>query len=118
VKQVCQIVRTTIRNSKTTSETQYAITSVDRDQSDVNDLLKWWRGHWGIENKVHWIRDVTFGEDRCRVRTGSAPQILAGIRNMIINWFRARKVNNFAAELRQNAWNPQRFFTILGKQNN
>lgn len=117
VKQVCKVHRKIIRDGKMTSEVQYAITSVGRDQADAATLLKWWRGHWGIENKVHWVRDETFGEDRCRVRTGHAPQILAGIRNLAMNWLRSRKTVNLAAALRENAWNPQRLFTQLGKPN-
>jgi len=118
VKQVCRIKRTTTRKGKTTTEFQYAITSVDRDQADAKKLLCWWRGHWGIENKIHWVRDETFGEDRCRVRTGAAPQILAGVRNLVMNWLRSRKVNAIAASLRENAWNPRPLFAILGKENN
>lgn len=118
VKQVCQLVRTTIRKGETTSEVQYAITSVDREQAGAMTLLRWWRGHWGIENKVHWVRDEIFGEDRCRVRTGSAPQVLAAVRNLVINWLRSDKVDNLAAALRENAWNSQRLFAKLGRQIN
>ncbi len=56
-------------------------------------------------------------EDRSRVRTGAAPQILAGVRNLIMNWLRARKIGNIAQALRENAWNPQRLSAMLGKQN-
>jgi hypothetical protein len=42
------------------------------------------RGHWGIENGLHWVRDVTFAEDASQVRTGSAPQIMAALRNLVI----------------------------------
>ena len=115
VKQVCRLKRTITRGGKTTTETQYAITSVERARAAAFILLMWWRGHWGIENKVHWVRDETFGEDRCRVRSGSAPQILAGVRNLVINWLRSHKTVNLAAALRENAWNPQRLFAMLGK---
>lgn len=64
------------------------------------------------------MRDETFGEDRCRVRSGSAPQILAGVRNLVSNWLRARSTGNLTAALRENAWNPQPLFTLLGKWNN
>lgn len=117
VKQVCRLERRTFRKGVWTTEVEYAISSVDHDRAEAPMLLRWWRGHWGIENKVHWVRDETFGEDRCRVRTGSAPQILAGVRNLVINWLRARKTINIAATLRANAWNPQPLFAQLGKQN-
>ena len=115
VKQVCQIIRTTTRKSETTTEVAYGITSVGRDQANALTLLNWNRGHWGIENRIHWVRDESFGEDRCRVQKGSAPQILAGVRNLAINWLRNLKVDNIAQALRENGWNPQRLFARLGK---
>lgn len=117
VNQICRVVRTRSVAGKTSAEVSYAITSISRDSSNADDLLHWWRSHWGIENRVHWIRDEVFGEDRCRVRTGAAPQILAGIRNLAINWLRSNKVPSICTELRQNSWNSQRLFAKLGKQN-
>lgn len=93
----------------------YGITSVGRDQANALALLNWNRGHWGIENKIHWVRDESFGEDRCRVQKGSAPQILAGVRNLAINWLRNLKVDNITQALRENGWNPQRLFARLDK---
>jgi predicted transposase YbfD/YdcC len=117
VKQVCKIIRRRTRRGKTTTEIVYAITSVGRDRANAKTLLKWNRGHWGIENRLHWIRDETFGEDRCRVRKGSAPQLLAAIRNLSINWLRSRGIDTIAKALRHHGWNPHRLFTKRGKQN-
>ncbi len=117
VKQACRLERTTVRNGKMTHEVAYAITSASRTQADAARLLEWWRGHWGIENKEHWVRDETFGEDRSQMRSGAAPQILAGVRNLIMNWLRTHKIGNIAQALRENAWNPQPLFAMLGKQN-
>jgi predicted transposase YbfD/YdcC len=117
VKQVCKIIRRRTRRGKTTTEIVYAITSVGRDRANAKTLLKWNRGHWGIENRLHWIRDETFGEDRCRVRKESAPQLLAAIRNLSINWLRSRGINTIAKTLRHHGWNPHRLFTKRGKQN-
>ena len=117
VKQVCQLTRTTTRKGSTTTEVAYGITSVRRDQANAAKLLEWQRDHWGIENKEHWVRDETFGEDRCRVRTGAAPQILAGIRNLAMNWLRSLKVDNIAQALRENAWQTNRLFAKLGRWN-
>ncbi len=77
------------------SEVQYAVTSVARERVSAMDLAIWWRGDWGIENRLHWVRDESFGEDRCRVRTGSAPQVLAGVRNLVINWLRKPGNRNY-----------------------
>ena len=90
---------------------------MERSRADAKQLLQWNREHWGIENRLHWVRDESFGEDRCRVRTKAAPQILAGIRNIAINWLRSQGIDTIAEALRENGWNPQRFFAKLGKPN-
>jgi len=115
VQQVCQLRRTTTRGGRTTTDVQYAIANVDLARAAAAGLLSWWRGHWGIENKVHWVRDETFGEDRCRVRTKSAPQVLSSVRNLAMNWFRSQKIGTIAQALRQSAWNPQPLLTKLGR---
>jgi predicted transposase YbfD/YdcC len=118
VQQVCQITRTVKCGEKQTVEVQYAITSVPRQWADASQLLEWWRGLWHIENREHYVRDVTFGEDASRIRTGAAPQIMAGVRNAAISLLRALKIDNIAAALREFAWNPHRLFAILGRSNN
>lgn len=114
MQQVCRLTRTTWRDGKEHFEVEYALTSVSRSRADAARLLALWRGHWGIENRVHHVRDVTFGEDASRIRTASAPQILAAIRNVALSLFRAAGSNNIAAALRENAYQPQRLLTKLG----
>lgn len=73
------------------------------------------RRHWHIENRLHWPRDVTFGEDACQVRSGQAPQVLAGVRNAVVGLLRQRQVGNLAAALRANAWSgASAVLTLLG----
>jgi len=115
LKQVCQITRTRKSKGKTTTEIAYGMTSVGRERANAETLLKWNRGHWGIENRLHWVRDETFGEDRSRVRSGNAPQLLASIRNLAINWLRSQGIDRIAESLHENCWNPQRFFAKMGK---
>ncbi|MBX3656785.1 MAG: ISAs1 family transposase, partial [Ramlibacter sp.] len=103
VGQVCQLTRTTTRNGETTTEVQYAITSAPPALADASRLLEWWRGHWGIENGLHWVRDVSFGEDASRIRTGAAPQNLSAVRNAAIGFLRRLGTTNIAAALRENA---------------
>ena len=81
----------------------YAITSVPRERADAATLLSWHRGHWGIENRLHWVRDVTMGEDANRTRVGSGPQVLAAFRNAAISHLRVLGSTNIAASLRRNA---------------
>ena len=66
---------------QTSVENVYGITSLTREEADAGRLLQLLQGHWRIENELHYVRDVTLGEDSCRVRKGSAPTILAGLRN-------------------------------------
>lgn len=112
--QACRLVRTTWRGSRRTVEIEYALTSVPHQQAAAAQLLKWWRDHWGIENRVHYVRDVTFGEDHCRVRTGSAPQVLAACRNAAISFLRSHNCPNIAAALREHAYQPRKLFAKLG----
>lgn len=90
-------------HGQTTTTVSYAVTSLSPERADAATLLKLWRSRWAIENKTFWVRDVVFGEDRCRIRTGRAPENFSILRNAAINYFRIRKVGNIAAALRKNA---------------
>ena len=103
VAQVCRIESEVKAGDVETYEVSYAITSVPRGQADAATLLSWHRGHWGIENRLHWVRDVTMGEDANRTRAGSGPQVLAAFRNAAISHLRAWGSTNIAASLRRNA---------------
>src|SRR5438105_12185377 len=86
VSQVARLTRTvTVRKTgKTTQEVVYLITDLTPIQASPRRLLDLARGHWSIENGLHYVRDVSFGEDRSRLRSGSAPQIMAALRNLAI----------------------------------
>jgi predicted transposase YbfD/YdcC len=120
VKQAFRVTRRrTIRDretgeSKTTTDVAYGITSLARDQADAEKLLALNRGHWGIENRLHWVRDMVFAEDHCRIRTGQGPQQLATARNAAIAVCRVNNHPEIAAARREFAWNPSRLFAILG----
>lgn len=83
--------------------TVYAITSLTGFDADPGLLARWIRGHWGIENRLHWVRDVTFDEDRSTVRTGHAPHVMAALRNLAITTLRLAGATNIAAALRHHA---------------
>ena len=69
---------------KTTVEVVYGITSLSTDEADAAKLLAFIRDHWKFENQLHYVRDVTWGEDACQVRSGSAPQVMAAMGNTIV----------------------------------
>ena len=112
--QVCRLTRRTLRDGKETIETQYAVTSVSRGRADARQLLTWWRQHWDIENRLHWVRDTAFREDHCRVSNGTAAHNLAAFRNAAINLLRLQGTNNITAALRQNAYQITNLLTKLG----
>jgi hypothetical protein len=72
------------------------------------------RGHWAIENGLHWVRDVTFAEDASQLRTGSGPQVMACLRNLVIGVLGRAGPVNLAAALRQHARDPRRPLATLG----
>lgn len=73
----------TVKGIKTV-EVVHGITSLKPEKADAKRLLWLARAHWGIENKSHYVRDVTLGEDACRVRKGAATQVLAALRNAVV----------------------------------
>jgi Transposase DDE domain len=91
---------------KETAETVCAITSLESERAPAAKLLGIARGHWDIENRLHWVRDLSLGEDACRVRTGSAPQVLSGLRNTVLYVLRATGLVRIAEALRHLAARP------------
>lgn len=92
-KDLTQIVRIERRRELKTYCTRqiiYAITSIPLGQMKPKDMLGLSRDHWQVENRLFHVRDVTFKEDTCRVRSGTAPQALAHIRDAALNLIRKR----------------------------
>ena len=95
-------------------EIAHCITSLTPVQASPEDLAGYIRGHWGIENRLHWVRDVSYDEDRSQVRTGSGPHVMASLRNLAISALRLGGHTNIAAGLRWTARDPSRSLKILG----
>jgi hypothetical protein len=91
---------------KRTHEVSYALTSLPPDRANAAAILAALRGHWRIENGAHWVRDVVWDEDRCQVRSGAAPQVLAACRNLANTLLRRAGFSNLAAALRTLAARP------------
>jgi predicted transposase YbfD/YdcC len=116
MKQVFKIERRVIKK-KSGAERQeivYAVTSLSREQATAEQLLKMSRGHWHIENKSHWVRDVTYDEDRSQVRCGSIPQVMAAMRNAAIGLMRWAGEINIAAACRRFAAQPWSALALIG----
>jgi predicted transposase YbfD/YdcC len=96
-RQLLELTRRTVtkRTGRVREEISYAVTSLTPEQADAPALLALWQQHWGIENCVHWVRDVVFEEDRATTRTGDAPRALAAFRNLaisVIRYFRGPEI--------------------------
>lgn len=98
VGQVVRIKRvfSDLNGENTSRETCYWVTSLSVEKADNKRLLELARGHWSIENSLHWVRDVTFDEDRSQIRTGSGPRVFASLRNLAISFRTVRKTENIS----------------------
>lgn len=95
-------------------EVVYGVSSLPPERATAADLLGMVRHHWHIENRSHWVRDVTFDEDRSQVRTGSIPAVMAALRNTTIGLLRAAGEPNIAAAARRMAAHPWAALALLG----
>jgi len=106
--QAIQIVRRRKLTGKWSRETCYAVTSLTVSQAAYAQLAAIIRGHWGIEDRLHWVRDTDFDEDRSQVRAAAGPRIMASLRNLAITILRLTGQTSIAAALRYHARRPGR----------
>lgn len=115
LKQGFEITRRRTVKGVTTVEVAYGVTSLSPERADAKTLLDLTRGHWSIENELHYVRDETLGEDGCRVRSGAAPQVLAALRNAVV--YLLTKVTGAKSRpeaIEQLQLNPERAKELLG----
>jgi len=117
VSQLLRIERNTqeVKSGENRSDTVFAVTSLSRAQTSPDQLQQWCRGHWSIENGSHWVRDVTFDEDRSTVCSGSIPQVMSALRNTVIALLRLNKHTKIAASCRSFAYNSMRTLELILK---
>jgi len=114
--QVCQITRERWEKGKHTVGVAYRITSLEAERAGAKRLLALDRGHWGIENGLHHVRDVSMGEDACRVRSENAPQLLAAARNLALGLLRPLGFPSIAAATRRIVMHPREGLALLGSK--
>jgi predicted transposase YbfD/YdcC len=114
VQQALKLERITWRKGREVRSVTYALTSVSRLRASTADLLSWLRGRWGIENTGFWVRDVTFGEDHCRIRSGTSADAFSRVRNAAMNAIKAWGGQNVAGMLREHAFRSDLLFTRVG----
>lgn len=97
-----------------TGEIVYAITSLPPGTATPAQLAGLLRGHWCIENRLHWVRDTAYAEDTSQIRTGTAAHVMAGLRNLAISIHRLAGHTNITAALRHYARDPKRAAELTG----
>jgi hypothetical protein len=114
--QVFQLERQVItkKTGEIREEVVAGVTSLPPARVDAARLLRLVRDHWHIENKAHWVRDVTFDEDRTQVRCGNLPQVMAALRNTVIGLIRQAGHTNIAAACRLFAAQPALALALMG----
>lgn len=106
--------RVHIRTGEVQEEVTYGVTSLPGERADAPRLLQIIRQHWHIENRSHWLRDVTYGEDHSQVRVGSIPQVMAALRNAVIGLLRATGDAGIARAHRRYAAHPWAALALIG----
>jgi len=89
------------------------VTSLAPERARAREVLHLLRAHWHIENRTHWVRDVTFDEDRSQVRCGAIPQVMAALRNTTLGLLRAAGATNIAAAGRHYAAQPRAALALI-----
>jgi hypothetical protein len=92
----------------------HGITSLTAWQANPADILAGNRGHWGVENREHYVRDRTFDEDRSQVRTGASPQFLATARNIVMSLLRLAGCENVARGMEYLSRRLDQILALLG----
>lgn len=112
LRRTCQ--RTHLKTGKSTTHVRFAITSLTRKMVSLDQIEAVWRRHWTIENQLHYVRDVSFGEDACQLHTGHAAQALAALRNGILALLRFEGWPSPPTAFRHFQAHPQHALLLLG----
>lgn len=113
VAQVAQVTRIVTKKGETSTEIVYLITDLSPQQAPPLRLLALVRGHWGIENHSHYVRDVSFQEDRSRLCTKNAPQILAACRNLALTLLHRAGFSQISSARRSFSYHPEQALALL-----
>ena len=113
IAQVYRLTRVRKTKGKVETEVVYGISSLPRERAGAKRLLGLTRAHWGIENGLHGVRDGTLREDASRIRKGTAPQLMASLRNIIVFLFHRLGHRSAAAATRHYVCHPEKALAIL-----
>jgi predicted transposase YbfD/YdcC len=110
---VFRLTRVRKKGENVETEVVSGITSLPPERAGAKELLRLTRGHWGIENGLHGVRDGTLREDASRIRKGSSTQVMAIVRNIVIFVFNRSGYTNAAAATRHYVCHPDETLEIL-----
>lgn len=113
VKQVFRLSRERTVKGVKTVDVVFGITSLPRWKASPKRLLRLTRSHWGVENQLFGVRDVTMGEDASRVRKGNSPETMAVIRNLVLALLPRAKNRSRAGMMRHLGIHPQKALALL-----
>ena len=113
IAQVFRICRTVQAKGQERQELVYGITNVPRKKADAKRLLELNRTHWWVENRLHWRRDVTLGEDASQVRSRGAPEVLAALNGGLLALLDFQGVKNVAKQMRHFCAQPHEALQLL-----
>lgn len=102
-----------LKTKQVTTQTTYGLTSLSRAQAGPRRLLHLLRTYWGIENGLHYRRDVTLREDRCRLRIGCAARVMATLNNLVVTLLVRRGFSNLPAARRRFSAHPNEALAII-----
>ena len=110
---ICEITE----GEKHSKENRYYINSLE---CNAKEFAKYQRSHWGIENSLHWVLDVAFREDDCRVRKDNSPENLSILRHMTVNLLKQEKIlkRGIKGKRLKCGWDNNYLFKVLGIDTN
>jgi predicted transposase YbfD/YdcC len=116
-EQAVRITRTRTVDGKTSRETAYLVVSLPAEHAQPDQLQDWARLEWHIENRLHWVRDVTLREDAHQARTGNGPAVAAVLRNTAIGYHRSNGETNIARATRRANRRPHDLIDAVTRSN-
>jgi predicted transposase YbfD/YdcC len=116
-EQAVRITRTRTVKARATRETAYPVVSLPAEHAQPGDLQDWARREWHIENRLHWVRDVTLRQDAHQARTGNGPAVAAVLRNTAIGFHRSNGETNIARATRRANRRPNDLIDAVTRSN-
>ena len=115
IEQVFRIERTVrlLKSEEVRHEVVYGLSSLSLHHAPAARMLALVREHWAIENRLHWRRDVTLGEDACQTRTGAPPSLLAQLNSTVLSLMDRVGVRNVARQMRYFDAHPEQALNLL-----